>query len=76
MEYHDRHDVSPASERVAGLPDRCNQDCTMSFEADCASRNEGGHLASIHSPEDQEHFESVAQAFSARSIWIGLNDVR
>ena len=76
MEYHPRQDVSPASERVAGLPDRCNQDCTMSFEADCASRNEGGHLASIHSPEDQEHFESVAQAFSARSIWIGLNDVR
>ena len=47
----------------------------MDLDADCGSRHAGSHLASIHSPGDQEHFESLVQANGARSVWIGLNDI-
>ena len=47
----------------------------MDLDTICGQRHPGGHLASIHSPEDQEQLESFAQAADARSVWIGLNDI-
>ena len=47
----------------------------LDMEADCACRHEGGHLVSIHSAEDQEHFESIVQAAGQNSVTIGLNDI-
>eukprot|EP01043_Picozoa_sp_COSAG02_P062228 COSAG02_NODE_8534_length_2533_cov_3.289647_1_plen_288_part_00 len=47
----------------------------LDLDALCGDRHSNSHLASIHSPEDQEQLESFAQAFNTPAIWIGLNDI-
>ena len=40
-------------------------------ETDCASRHEGGHLASVTSQAEQDFVHGL----SSSALWIGLNDV-